>query len=177
MKKRRFFWLLLFPILYFAIGSYFHNVNGLYSVRGADPEYIYFINGLSIANGMLKVGNIDHPGVPFDYIMALSLRITHFFRSTNAPFNLDVLAHPDLYLRVANLLIIMLVMLIILVAGYITMNLTNNLWYALIVQFSPFCTDIIYGNIGRLPTENLVPVPVILLILVLLKMIEENENC
>jgi hypothetical protein len=168
--------LLLLPLFYFATGFYFHQVNGLYSVRGADPEYIYFINGLSVANGKMKVGNIDHPGVPFDYIMAASLRITHFFRTASAPFNHDVLANPDMYLRVANLMIILLVAGVILWAGFFILNTTKNLWFALIVQFSPFATDIIYGNIGRLPTENLIPVPVILLTVLIVKILEKDEG-
>jgi hypothetical protein len=176
MKKHRFLWLLIFPVIYFITGAYFHNVNGLYSVKGADPEYIYFVNGLSVANGMLNIGNIDHPGIPFDYIMALSLRATHFFRSQNKPFTQDVLANPDLYLRVANLVIIMTVMLVILGSGIIALRITGNLWISLIVQFSPFCTDILYGNIGRLPTENLIPVPVMLLILILLKILEQDDR-
>ncbi len=176
MYKRRFLWLLVLPVIYFVTGAYFHNINGLYSVKGADPEYIYFINGVSVANGMLNIGNIDHPGIPFDYIMALSLRATHFFRNQNIPFTRDVLANPDLYLRVANLVIIMTVILIILIAGIIVFRITGNIWISLIVQFSPFCTDILYGNIGRLPTENLIPVPVMLLILLLLKIMEQDDG-
>jgi hypothetical protein len=44
-----------------------------------------------------------------------------------------------MYLKVANLMIIMLVVLIVFLAGYLTLKITKNMWYALIVQFSPFC--------------------------------------
>jgi hypothetical protein len=80
------YYLIILPLIYFAVGAYFHQVNGVYSVRGADPEYIYFINGVNIANGNFRLGNIDHPGVPYDYIMAASLRITHMFRTSNGSF-------------------------------------------------------------------------------------------
>ncbi len=168
--------LIILPLIYFAVGAYFHQVNGVYSVRGADPEYIYFINGVNIANGNMWLGNIDHPGVPYDYVMAASLQITHMFRTSNGSFNEDVLANPDMYLKVANMMIIMLVVLIVFLAGYLTLKITNNLWYALIVQFSPFATDIIYGNIGRLPTENLIPIPVILLTVMMLKILENQHK-
>ena len=170
------YYLIILPLIYFAVGAYFHQVNGVYSVRGADPEYIYFINGVNIANGNFRLGNIDHPGVPYDYIMAASLRITHLFRTSNGDFSRDVLANPDLYLKVANLMIIMLVVTVVFLAGYLTLKITRNLWFALIVQFSPFATDIIYGNIGRLPTENLIPIPIILLTVMLLKILEKQED-
>jgi hypothetical protein len=170
------YYLIILPLIYFAVGAYFHQVNGVYSVRGADPEYIYFINGVNIANGNFRLGNIDHPGVPYDYVMAASLRITHMFRTSNGPFNQDVLANPDMYLKVANLMIIMLLVVIVFLSGYLTLKITKNLWFALIVQFSPFATDIIYGNIGRLPTENLIPVPVILLTVMLLRILEKQDD-
>ncbi len=176
MRKIHSFLLLLLPMLYFITGAYFHEVNGLYSVRGTDPEYIYFINGLSLANGKTEIGNIDHPGIPYDYIMAASLRMTHFFRDTSLPFTSDALTNADLYLRMANLTIIILTVFLLLFAGYATLTITGNLWYALLVQFSPFATEMVYGNIGRLPTESLIVLPVILLTLVILKVIRDNNG-
>ena len=60
------YYLVILPLIYFATGAYFHQINGLPSVRGADPEYIFLANALNIANGNMKVGNIDHPGIPYD---------------------------------------------------------------------------------------------------------------
>ncbi len=175
MRKRYYFLLLLFPVAYFLTGIYFHQVNGLYSVRGTDPEYIYFINGLTIANGKMEIGNIDHPGIPFDYLLAASFRITHLFRDHSVPFNRDVLSNADLYLKMANLMFIFLTVLVLLFAGYATLKITQNVWYALIVQFSPYATEMVYGNIGRLPTESLIVLPVILLTIAILKTAQENQ--
>lgn len=170
------YYLVILPLIYFATGAYFHQINGLPSVRGADPEYIFLANALNIANGNMKVGNIDHPGIPYDYMLAASLRITHFFRISNGPFNQDVLANPDMYLRVANLVSIMLIVVIMFLTGYLALRITGNIWLALIVQFTPFATDILYGDIGRIPTEIFVPIPLAFLTVMLLKYLDRNDE-
>jgi hypothetical protein len=170
------YYLIILPLIYFAVGAYFHQINGLPSVRGADPEYIFLANALNIANGNMKVGNIDHPGIPYDYMLAASLRITHFFRISNGPFNQDVLANPDMYLRVANLVSIMLIVVVMFLSGYLALKITGSIWLALIVQFTPFATDILYGDIGRIPTEIFVPIPLAFLTVLLLKHMDRNEE-
>jgi len=168
------YYLIILPLIYFAFGAYFHQINGLPSVRGADPEYIFLANALNIANGNMKVGNIDHPGIPYDYLLAVSLRVTHFFRTSNGPFNQDVLANPDMYLRVANLMAIMLIVVVMFLTGYLALKITRNIWIALIIQFTPFATDILYGDIGRIPTEIFVPIPLAFMTVLLLKYLEND---
>lgn len=176
MKKYFYLILLILPLFYFSLGSYFHQNIGLYSVTSADPEYIYYMNAVTLANGKLKVGNIDHPGIPLDYLMASSMRVTHFFRANNAPFTEDVLRNSDLYLRVINLEMILLMAALMFLSGYLMLKITPNIWYALVVQFFPFATEIVYGNIGRITTENLIPIPVILLSLLILKVYFRKED-
>ena len=64
MDSKKLMLLLIAPFAYFFLGSYVHQVIGLYSLRSADPEYIYFISGLSIADGKFMLGHIDNPGTP-----------------------------------------------------------------------------------------------------------------
>lgn len=174
--KKYYSLLIVIPLFYFILGSYFHQIVGYYSISSSDPEYIYYLNGLTIANGKMDVGNIDHPGIPFDYLMAASIKITHFFRLHVAGLNEDALANSDMYLRVANLALIILIAGIVYAAGRISMAITPNFWYAFIIQFSPFATEIIYGNLGRLVTETFIPIPVIFLTLLLLKFILNPEK-
>ena len=176
MKKHLHFFLAIIPLFYFSIGAYFHQNVGLYSVSSADPEYIYYMNAVTLANGKFKVGNIDHPGVPLDYLMAASMRLTHFFRVNNAPFNEDVLTNSDLYLRIINLQMIFLLAVIMYFSGYLMLKIKPDIWYALIIQFFPFATEIVYGNIARITTENLIPIPVILLSLLILKVYFRKED-
>lgn len=158
LKKYLYIVLLIIPSFYFSLSSYFHENNGLYSLRSADPEYIYYICGVSIANGHMKVGNIDHPGTTLQYFLAATFRVTHWIRTNNTPFNEDILAHPDLYLKVANSAINYLVVLGIFLLGYLTLQIVPNIWYALIIQFSPFVTEIVYGDMGRITPEAIMPV-------------------
>ena len=71
MDSKKLLLLLIAPFAYFFLGSYIHQVIGLYSLRSADPEYIYFISGLSIADGKFMLGHIDNPGTPLQYLTAL----------------------------------------------------------------------------------------------------------
>ena len=176
MKKHFYLVLLILPLIYFSAGSHFHINIGLYSVSTSDPEYIYYINALSVANGHFKVGNIDHPGVPLDYFMAASMRVTHFFRADIAPFTEDVLANADWYLQIINLQLILLISGLMYLAGFLMLKIKPNIWYALIIQFFPFANDIVYGNMGRITTENIVCIPVILLSLLILKIYFRKES-
>ncbi len=49
-------WLLLvIPFFYFALAIYFRILMNNPSLRSIDPEYIYFISGLGIAEGHFKI--------------------------------------------------------------------------------------------------------------------------
>src|ERR1035437_9551869 len=103
MTPRTKYLLFLAPLAYFFLGSYMHQIIGLYSLRSADPEYIYFISGLSVANGKMILGHIDNPGTPLQYLTALVFRLVYLLRDHKVSFNEDVFANADMYLRVLNL--------------------------------------------------------------------------
>lgn len=166
----------LIPLIYVFLGCYFQQMTGLYSLRSIDPEYIYFISGLSIANGEFELGHIDNPGTPLQYLLAILFKIIYAFRSQQTPFIEDVLANSDLYLSVSNLLTIILVGSFLLFAGVRVFKQTQNIGYALLVQTTPFFTGIVYGNIGRVTPENILPIPVILLSIFLISFITQNKE-
>ncbi len=60
LKIRKAF-LLLLPLIYFIISSYFRHLLGNLSLRSCDPEYIYFMSGLTMADGIIKVGILTIP--------------------------------------------------------------------------------------------------------------------
>jgi hypothetical protein len=78
--------LILMPVVYFIAGSYFRNLLGNLSLRSCDPEYIYFMSGLTLSDGLLKIGHIDNPGTPLQVFLAITFRIVYFFRASPSSF-------------------------------------------------------------------------------------------
>ena len=176
VDKKKWFLLLIVPLSYFFLGSYIHQIIGIYSLRSVDPEYIYFMSGLSIANGKLMLGHIDNPGTPLQYLTALVFRAVYLFRSHQISFNEDVFSNADMYLRVLNIVLTAVVSIFVFYAGKLTYKITHSISFSILLQFSPFFTTIIFGNIGRISPENLLPIPVMLLSILLLKTIYNEEE-
>ena len=153
-----------------------HQIIGLFSLRAADPEYIYLISGLSIANGKMILGHIDNPGTPLQYLTALVFRMVYLLRDHQVSFNKDVFANADMYLRVLNLTMTVVVSAFMYYAGIVAYRITNHFSYSIVLQLAPLFTEIIFGNIGRITPENLMPLPAMLLSLLLLKHIFLSEE-
>lgn len=145
-------------------------------MRSVDPEYIYFMSGLSIANGKLILGHIDNPGSPLQYLTAIVFRAVYLFRSHRISFNEDVFSNADMYLRVLNIVLTVVVSTFVYYAGKLTYKITHSISFAILLQFSPFFTSIIFGNIGRISPENLLPIPVMLLSILILNSIYNVEE-
>jgi hypothetical protein len=92
------------------------------------------------------------------------------------PFTEDALANADLYLRVLNLVLTLIVSAFMFYAGKAAYRITKNMSYSILLQFTPLFTSIIFGNIGRVTPENLIPIPVMVLSLLLLKIFYEEEE-
>ena len=163
------FLVLIIPIAYFITGSYFRNLLGNFSLRCFDPEYIYFMSGLTISDGVLKVGHIDNPGTPLQLLVALIFKLVYFIRSTPADYLDDVFTHPDLYLSVVNQTITLLTSLLLLLAGRLTYKYTKNILHALLIQTAPFLPLIWYDIIGRLVPELLMVFPVVAITILIIK--------
>jgi len=182
-KSFRFIWerkaalLLGFPFFYFLVATYFRSILGSPSLRSVDPEYIYFISGLGIAEGHLKIGHIDNPGTPLQYLIAFVFRIVHLFREGNISFLDDVLLHPDLYLSVVNLFITGIIVIAMLLAGRFVYRKTGSILYALLIQSLPFLPIIWYDLIGRITPELLFPIPLFAISALLIKyLFDENHE-
>ena len=167
--------LFIFPLLYLVAGSYFRNLLGNLSLRSCDPEYIYFMSGLTLSDGAIKLGHIDNPGTPLQILVALVFKLTYFFRSPTIPYVEDVLLHPDLYLSITSLFISSITAGLLFYAGYKVFQYTRSVFYALIVQTTPFLPVIWYDLIGRVAPELLMPFPVILLTVFLIKIYFQKD--
>ena len=167
---------MLFPVIYFIIGTYLRNLLGNISLRSCDPDYIYFMSGLTMSEGVLKVGHIDNPGTPLQILMALVFRITWYVRSVPTPYLDDVLLHPDLYLSVANSVITCLTTFLLYYAGKKTVQYSGSVLYGMVIQTSLFLPVIWYELIGRIAPELMMAFPVILLGLLVLKVYYSSEK-
>lgn len=170
-------WLLLaLPLFYFLVAVYFRNLVGPISLRSVDPDYIYFISGLGIAEGHLKIGHIDNPGTPLQYLVALIFRITYLFHKKEIPFLDDVFLHPDLYLSMVNLTITGLIVFAMLFAGKYVFRKTGSILYALLVQSVPLLPVIWYDLIGRVTPELLFPLPLFAISVLLINYLHEENS-
>ncbi len=168
--------LIILPLLYFIAGSYFRNLLGNLSLRSCDPEYIYFMSGLTLSDGAIKLGHFDNPGTPLQILVALVFKLLYFFRSTPTPYVEDVLLHPDLYLSVTSLFLTAITAALIFYAGKKVFETTQSVFYALFVQTAPFLPVIWYDLIGRVAPELMMPFPVILTTILLIKIYFNNET-
>ena len=167
--------LLIIPLLYFIAGSYFRNLLGNLSLRSCDPEYIYFMSGLTLSDGNFKLGHFDNPGTPLQILVALAFKLIYFFRSTPVPYVEDVLLHSDLYLSVTSLFIVILTASLLFYAGYKIFQSTKSVFYALIVQTAPFLPVIWYDLVGRVAPELMMPFPVVLITVVLISVYFQDK--
>lgn len=175
VEKHQKLLLIIVPVLYLVAGIYFRLLLGNLSLRSVDPDYVYFMSGLSISEGFLKVGHIDHPGTPLQILIGIIFRIVFLFRGNNVSYIEDVFLHPDLYLSSANLFITVITTALLVYAGYKTFHITKSVFYAVLVQTAPFLPVIWYDLIGRITPELMMPLPVILLTVLIIK-IYYSEN-
>jgi len=171
------FLIYIIPALYLLLGFYFRQVFGDLSLRSVDPEYIHFISALCVSTGKFSQANIDQPASVLQLLLAVVFRVVYFFRGNGLPYFQDVISHSDLYLSVGNLVITTIIAVSLLWAGKAVKNITHNFIYALAIQTSPFLLNIWYDLTGRVYSELLFIVPVLILQVMLLREIyPQNEN-
>ncbi len=151
------------PLLYLIAGLYFRFLLGNLSLLSIDPDYVYFISGLQISEGFLKVVHIDHPGTPLQFFIAIVFRIVYLFRNHDVPFVEDVFSNSDMYLAIVNVTITVLTSVLLYYAARKVFKYTNSIFYAVIIQTTPFLPVIWYDLIGRIVPELMMPFPIILL--------------
>lgn len=156
--------LYFFPVLYLLLGFYFRQIFGNLSLRSVDPDYLHFLSGLCISVGKFGQANIDHPGSPLQFLLAIVFKSVYFFRPHKLAYFQDVILHSDLYLSVANLMITLVIAAFLLWLGKTVLKITGNVVYALSVQTAPFLLKIWYDIIGRIYPELLFVIPVFILI-------------
>ncbi len=176
IEKYKFYFLILFPLLYFFSGIFLRLVLGDPSLRSVDPEFVYFMTGLNISEGYLKVIHIDHPGTPLQYLVAIVFRITHFLRGNSTEYIEDVLRHPDLYLSMVNLTTTAILVVALFIAGRYVFRKTGSVLYGILIQTTPFIAVILYEIMGRITPEILIPLPIIAISALLIGHIADKKE-
>jgi hypothetical protein len=79
----------LLPLCFILLSVGFRQMAGPYSGRSIDPEYIYFVSGLSMGNGIPDVAHIDNPGTPLQLIGAAVLDYTGILKGRKCHFQIS----------------------------------------------------------------------------------------
>lgn len=169
--------LLIVPVIYLFLGFYFNKLSGIYFIRSVDSEYIYFISGLSLARGHFLIGHIDNPASPLQYVVALAFKALYIIRKPESGLIDDAILNSELYLKVANLTLITLTSCFLLVSGVFACKLTKSLSLSVLIQSTPFITELSLDNLSRFAPEAFLIMPVILMIYFMVYVMqEENTN-
>lgn len=169
-------WLAITPLLFVAMSSWFREMAGPYSRRSIDPEYIYFISSLSMANGIPDVQHVDNPGTPLQVLGAIAFRLIHLVRHNDTPFTEDVLTHSDLYLAGVSHMLAILLTLALFGTGWKAFRITSSLPLALLLQTAPLIPGIWFTICGRVTPELLFPLPALALTLLMLSLRFQPER-
>ncbi len=127
------------PIMMALTAVFLNDARGPYWLgSNSDPEYVYLLNAANLA-GLKGVGHIDHPGTPAQVLGAVTIKILHFFNfSSEIDWHTDVLQRPEYYLKIINIVLMVLNVLMLLALGMFAYFLTNNFWLSFWLQLSPF---------------------------------------
>lgn len=122
---------------------------------GYDPSYAYLYNSLNIAT-LKQPGHFDHPGTPMQIIGGAILRSAWLVHPHGGDNLADaVIRHPEFYLNILNIGTALLGTLSFLLAGLFLYRFSKNIWYALLIQASPFIANaILYTGFVRISQEN-----------------------
>jgi hypothetical protein len=161
--EHKFKMILFFPLFYLFVGIYFRIILDAPSLRSIDPDYVYFMTGLNMSEGVIKVIHIDHPGTPLQFLVAIVFRLTHWLRGSATGYAEDVLRNPDLYLSVVNIAINIILAVALYAAGRYVAKKTGSVIYGMLVQTIPLISVILYEIIGRISPEQIIPLPIIAL--------------
>lgn len=168
-------WLWIFPATYFILSLVFGHLafNFHFAI---DPEYIYLFNAITC--GMLdfdQIGHYDNPGTTFQLFAGLILRITHLLIGQE-PFMEDVLAHPELYLRVINVVVNFALAAITYFIGKRIFINEGNVAKSLLGQSIPFLTGLMILQASRVMPDKFGFVLLMLFILVYVSYYKQNKS-
>lgn len=152
----------------------FHLAGPFYLSR-IDPEYPYLLNGLNIAIiDFSRIGHVDHPGTPFQFLTAFFIRLTHLFAGQTNIID-DVISRPEFYLSWSTFYLSCITFLILIWLGKITYKLTKDLTGSIILQSSIFLNVILIDIPSRYIPDRLLILLVLILVGLIVKKYHDNS--
>ena len=147
--------MLILPLLFLFIG-----INYQYTEYGNDPNYIYLMNAVSLANGD-DAGHIDNPGTPVMEIGAIVIWIQDFLEGDSAEsLQYKVLKDPERFVSLFRHTFITLIGLAFIITGWIVFVRTGNIYAALVFQIVPFLSV----NVLEISWTKTSPEPILLVV-------------
>lgn len=101
-----------------------------------DPVYANLMNGLTFALGSNDIGHVDHPGTPLQLFIALLIKIIGWFHNPG-DLATDVLTHPEYYLRIISVTLIIINCIVIGLLGKYAYKKLGNIQLAVAIQLVP----------------------------------------
>jgi len=112
---------------------------------GYDPEYAYLFNALNLARFRLA-GHVDHPGTTMQVTGGLVLQGAWMADRRGESLTTAVLSEPEHYIRILNVATAIIGSLALLLMAIFVFRKTGNIWYALLLQLTPFISGFILFN-------------------------------
>lgn len=141
--------LLVFPVLVAVLGVMHIMQHPVQHYTGSDPAYAYLLNGLTLAQGSSDIGHTDNPGTTVQAFTAVVIRVVYIFRSADSVVD-DVIAHPELYIKAAQIAILLMNVLLVFWLGNVVLEKSRgNWWLTLFAQMLLFFSQylIIYHSL------------------------------
>jgi len=126
-------------------------VNKNWYSGGYDPSYAYLYNSLNMARFKVA-GHVDHPGTTAQVFGGAVLQAAWMVHPYGGDYLIEaVVNEPEHYLRILNIATAIAGAIFLLGAGFFVMKMSQNVWYALILQTIPFISgkhadDFIYRH-------------------------------
>ncbi|NTW23818.1 MAG: hypothetical protein HGA37_03885 [Lentimicrobium sp.] len=112
---------------------------------GYDPEYAYLFNSLNIARFRLA-GHIDHPGTTMQVAGAIVLQGAWMADHRSEDLSKAVMTEPEHYIRILNTATAVMGSLAIFIIALFLYRKVHNIWFALILQLTPFVSGFVLFN-------------------------------
>lgn len=128
---------LALPLIFLTAAVLFAGVIGpFYLAYNYDPEYIYLLNGVNLAN-LQSSELFHHPGTPLQLALALEIRLANL--GVSAPQTaVHVIAHSESYLSVASMVIVFAYTVAMAWVGLVVATRTGSAVSGYLVQATPF---------------------------------------
>lgn len=131
-----------------AYGPYYLGTN-------SDPDYVYLVNGLSMAQ-FVPPGHVDHPGTTVQWISAATIRLVHLLVGQDS-IEESVLKNPELYLAWINRVLCFVNLFSVLLVGLGVARFAP-VWMAIVLQSSYFVSSECMYALLRVSPEPLLSV-------------------